>query len=758
MKGVPARTSHVWSVADQMVISGCNFFLAILLARSLGITGFGAFAVAQGYLFYSQAIMLPLVAWPLMSVVPAVASEIERRRLLSAFFGYAVLVAVTSAVLVSLGALIVGKAVVALSIEPLLVPLAIALMAYQLQDFLRRALIAVGENRAAFLADCFTYGGLFLTLFAVSVARDLNAKTALWAMAAFYIVPVPAIMWMLKVRPDITAAGNLLKKHARLSRDLFLSSQLQWIASSGVVLIGAGVVGQAAAGVIRVIQSALGPINVVLQWMENVIPVRSAQLYGNGGRGALGRFLVRCSGLGIMAALPALTVIAWLGNAFLGVLYGSEYVPFAPLLLLQAVYYLLGYQYRLASYFFRTIGESAALPVSAFVWAVVGCLAAVVLPAWIAEEGVMLALLAGEFAALVVLLLTLRYIRSNATDTTNYAVLRRKDGSPHLIIPATNWRTMVSGLQLYFPSRWTGKGYKALLKIGLYAAGKSHLVCSTTRPSDYYSGLDELIAAAQQYKASDVAVLVGAPGPRSKCTGRFMDDRGNPIAYGRVATDPAAVAALRAESAVLMLLNERGLGASVPTLLVERSLQRSPGYMLVETAGPDTVSGNILTNAHFDFLESLIDGRSAVWRDVVAELEAEVFGYPELKGHETVRRAIEFLKDAPIGEMKIVIEHGDFAPWNIRRRAHGGLFVFDWEYSKSNGVPWLDALHFAFQYSVLVDRCPSGEIISKLESVFDMSCADKYRETVADKIVRKDIYIALYLILSLLNEIGRAHV
>lgn len=69
-----------------------------------------------------------------------------------------------------------------------------------------------------------------------------------------------------------------------------------------------------------------------------------------------------------------------------------------------------------------------------------------------------------------------------------------------------------------------------------------------------------------------------------------------------------------------------------------------------------------------------------------------------------IHRTLDRLVSAPIDNLSECIEHGDFAPWNIRSRADGSIFVFDWEHGKQKGWPAMDAIHFEYQQAVLVDR------------------------------------------------------
>ena len=51
-----------------------------------------------------------------------------------------------------------------------------------------------------------------------------------------------------------------------------------------------------------------------------------------------------------------------------------------------------------------------------------------------------------------------------------------------------------------------------------------------------------------------------------------------------------------------------------------------------------------------------------------------------------------------------VIEHGDFAPWNIIDVGSGRVVAVDWEYGKLCGFPGIDLAHYILQTKALVKR------------------------------------------------------
>jgi Phosphotransferase enzyme family len=57
-----------------------------------------------------------------------------------------------------------------------------------------------------------------------------------------------------------------------------------------------------------------------------------------------------------------------------------------------------------------------------------------------------------------------------------------------------------------------------------------------------------------------------------------------------------------------------------------------------------------------------------------------------------------------VGDLPVVFEHRDFAPWNTLLDQTGTLSVLDWESAKRNGMPALDLVYFVTYLALLANR------------------------------------------------------
>lgn len=748
---VPPSHSHLWSLGDQALVSGSNFIIGVLLARVMGLEAFGAYVVAQAYLLYANTFQASLVVSPMMTAVPAETDSALQQRLTRGFFGYTLLVLCVTLVGVQSLAWLLGLWSEHLGLEHLALPLALAMVGFQLQDWLRRALYVKTANRAVFFSDLFAYGGQLAMLAWLGHAGDLTPDTALLALAFAFCCSALATAVIHGIRPDFVAAVAVIRQYWGASRDFLATWQLQWLGSQGVVLLGAGMIGQQAAGAIRAAQNLLGPINVAFQWMDNVIPVRAALHLRDAGRHALIAYLGRI-GLAGGVALGLFILLLLPTDEWLMVfLYGEEYRPFAILVVLQALYYLFGHGYRMAAYYHRTVGETRLLAHASFWWALVSVALALLTVRELGERGIMYALVAGEIAALLYLAWCWRTRSANSVGSNDdpraprFVVLRRRNGSVHLVLPCANERVLRSALRMYYPSRWTGRLYRLTLARTLPWRARLGWVETVETLSDVCPDLAPILKEVPAANPSWIGLLRGSPGPRAKLTLKIMNEAGNGLAYARIANSPGAVAALRREAQVLT--EAARLESSLPKVIAEGEYSGPDDYFIVESAGPECPAEPVLAERHFAFLARLLGEDTVPWHAVVDQLEEDVANLMcESDRPRVLSDAMRYLRKVPGPAIRACIEHGDFVPWNIRSGKDGELFVLDWEHARCDGWAWLDALHFCYQTEALVRRRGPEQVLDTLHSVFSQPAAREYARLcpVTDEHAR--ILIAVYLL------------
>ncbi len=338
------RYSHInWALADQAMVSGVNFLTGILLARYLGIEGFGQFTLAWMSVVFVNALQHAMIIAPMVSIGPK-----QPAADLPAYYG----AVIAQQAVFSLCAFAVLFATIEASplvfpdwgLGGLGLPLASAAVAFQCQDFLRRYLFTRGRAAHAFVNDGVRYFGqlAILTWLFLSFPDRRESESALWVIAG--AAAAAACHGVFLVERMAWAPGALratAARHWHFSRWLAGSAAMQWVTANLFLLAAGALLGTAAVGALRAAQTLLGPCNILFQGLDNVVPARAAWHFQHGGKAALVGYMKKI-GLVFGLVTTAIAAVAAVASDFwIGLAYGGEYVGYGYLVQWYAVMYVV---------------------------------------------------------------------------------------------------------------------------------------------------------------------------------------------------------------------------------------------------------------------------------------------------------------------------------------------------------------------------------------------------------------------------------
>ena len=173
--GLPHAGAAFWTLADQGTISLGTFLLNLLLARQLDASDYGTFALLLGGYFFAQHFNASLIYYPFM---------IRLARGREGPTSDLIFTAVVFTTASSLGfSAIVAAGLYAFGRPDIAAAAALYLLLWQLQDVLRRSLLAELRYQAATLGDGITYVGAAGAVALLSSYHSLSLVTALFVMA-----------------------------------------------------------------------------------------------------------------------------------------------------------------------------------------------------------------------------------------------------------------------------------------------------------------------------------------------------------------------------------------------------------------------------------------------------------------------------------------------------------------------------------------------------------------------------------------------
>ena len=164
-----------WTLLDQGVISLGTFLVNVQLARQLGAAEYGTFALLFGGSFLIQLANASFIYFPLMLKL---AGGKEERSSDLVFVSLILTVLSTSAFTA-----VVISCLIVFDHSEIAFAAGVYLMLWQLQDLLRRALLAQSSHRTAAVADAITYIGAAAGIAILASSHSLSVSNAFLVMA-----------------------------------------------------------------------------------------------------------------------------------------------------------------------------------------------------------------------------------------------------------------------------------------------------------------------------------------------------------------------------------------------------------------------------------------------------------------------------------------------------------------------------------------------------------------------------------------------
>jgi len=394
-----------------------NFLTSAVLARMLGVHEFGVFSVFYIILQYLNSIQLALIVSPMMTLAPQITDESERAIFLKGMGGYQYAFSAAGFALTLLLALVEKFHLGPANLDPgVLLPFALSIFCFQAQDWLRRFWYVDERGRAVFVNDVISYVGQVVVLL---VLWQMHAGTV---TSAYYAVAITSLVAFLAgaagedVWGSVREIKTVVKQTWAFGRSLLVASQFQWVGSQGILIIVAAISGVSAAGGIRAVMALLGPVNVLYQLLDNVIPVRAAREFAKSGRAGLLAYLRRTGLLlSLVVGVPVL-LISLAARPIMAIAFGKAFAGFAHLVLWQAIYVLLALVYKGLQYYHRTMGSVGVLARSALVVSVVSVASCIILARQYGATGGMIALVVGQVLNVAIPLRALVFRKPNPAE------------------------------------------------------------------------------------------------------------------------------------------------------------------------------------------------------------------------------------------------------------------------------------------------------------------------------------------------------
>lgn len=364
---LPGRNRNLWrkgfwGIADQALISAAHFITTILVARVISPREFGLYALAYTGLVFLNTVQSALVTEPHTTLGAPLTGT--RYVAYTTDTGWTqVLLCIASALLVL--AIAVPATIRGWWVAPVILALAPATVAWQLQTYLRRAMYTRSQVLQAFINDLLSYGGHIIIVAGLWWTGTLTPVRSLIALAATSALGTFLGLWQLRRHLDRTFNRERIRPTAQANWSFgkwLLGEHISyWTSGQIYPVLAAGLVSVTATGALRAIETIMGPTNVLRIALDPLFAPRAARTYARGGTPALLRLIRRLQVLNVIAIGTYCITVMMFAGPIMRFVYGDAYGPYGWVLALVSMITLVNALRSPIRIGLKTLGQTNAV-------------------------------------------------------------------------------------------------------------------------------------------------------------------------------------------------------------------------------------------------------------------------------------------------------------------------------------------------------------------------------------------------------------
>lgn len=343
---------------DQILVSGSNFLLGILLARNLGIDIFGQFSFIWLIVLFFSSIQLALIISPMLTHVTKKSNYIKDFYLTN--FIYFQLFFSFICLLILILIYKISKYIdLGINLKSINIFILTTILTFLSQDFIRRYYIIKNKYFTLLSLDIVAYLGQLIVILILVSNKKLSLENLFITITICFFISY-SIGFILSKRKKIKLnyTKKTFKRNWKFSQWLVYSSLLQWGTGNLFIIIAGTLLGAWAVGVIRIMQNTMGLFNVLFIFLENILPINFANIFKKYGFIKMYEYYKLKLIQGVLIMLVLISIIFFMSDEIINLLYGTEYLQYSHLLIGYFVIYMFLYLNTLQRILIRTVEKT----------------------------------------------------------------------------------------------------------------------------------------------------------------------------------------------------------------------------------------------------------------------------------------------------------------------------------------------------------------------------------------------------------------
>ena len=348
------RKSLSLGLLDQAIVSGSNFLSTIILLKILGIEEFGVFSSLWLISLLINSLHAALIVFPMMTLIP---HQVDKKRYFDSLISMQYLFVLIGSLVSFISAICYFIFLQGDISFYLISAFVLTVFSYHMQDFYRRYFFANKEQLEVIKMDILSYGfrvGILCVLIFVddvSILEIFFCYSLCFLAGCFVGVRKYRGLLNLPLKVDII-------QHWKISKWLLPSGIMQWTSVNLFILMSSFLIGPVAVGAIKIGQNVVFAFNVVLQSIENFIPINAGNIHISSGYNSMYKYYEKILKIGIILVLVYSSLICVFSEEIIMYVYGTEYSEFNYVIYWFSIILIFMFLLSIFRMFLRSINET----------------------------------------------------------------------------------------------------------------------------------------------------------------------------------------------------------------------------------------------------------------------------------------------------------------------------------------------------------------------------------------------------------------
>jgi O-antigen/teichoic acid export membrane protein len=359
IKKIKSNLEKFLILGDQAIVSGANFATGIILARTLGLDQYGLFAFIWLSVLFFSSLHQALIIMPLYTLFP---KSDNKQSYLANLMAIQIIFSIFTFIGIFLIISISSSIYFDWNISQFKWTLSAVAAGFVFNDYLRRLFFTLHMPKTSLGMDVIGYGLQPILLLFLAYQNALSINSAL--VSIFILQMTSSLLGLLlsyRSKISIKEIKGTFTDNLNFSKYLIGTSLLQWLSGNLFLAVGASLLGTAALGAIRIAQNIVGVLNVLFLAMENIVPVRAAEVMKSEGTKSMINYIGKISKQSVIPVLLILGMLIGFRSQIITLFYGSQFQSIDSILIGFGGLYVLVFLGTLLRFAIRTLENNKVI-------------------------------------------------------------------------------------------------------------------------------------------------------------------------------------------------------------------------------------------------------------------------------------------------------------------------------------------------------------------------------------------------------------